>query len=306
MSEAVRVVELFAGIGGCAAALGGLATSSALGANQVVAAVDIHTAAMQVYRSNFAHPTLVKSIESLSVADARRWEADLWWMSPPCQPFTRRGLQRDDRDPRSRALLHLVDLIERVQPPMIALENVLPFENSACDHRLSRVLARHGYEKLTWRLCPSQWGIPNRRPRFYLAASRVGWRSDSPSSTRGFSLAEVLLVDPPDELGVDAALAAQYAGALHCVRANDPTAVTACFTRAYGRSPVRSGSYLVTDGGLRRFAPEEILRLLGFPAEFGLPGDWEPRRAWPLVGNSLSVPAVRAVLGHLVELPGTS
>jgi len=42
----------------------------------------------------------------------------------------------------------------------------------------------------------------------------------------------------------------------------------------------------------------EILRLLGFPAAFALP----PARsadAWALVGNSLSIPAVRHVLQEL-------
>ena len=78
--------------------------------------------------------------------------------------------------------------------------------------------------------------------------------------------------------------------------------VTACFTSAYGRSPVRSGSYLATAAGIRRFSPAEILRLLGFPADYELPPEMTLRNAWRLVGNSLSVPAVRTVLAAIPEL----
>jgi len=105
------------------------------------------------------------------------------------------------------------------------------------------------------------------------------------------------------ELRLDPRLADRYRHALDVVDPTDPKAVAACFTSAYGRSPVRSGSYLPAEGGgLRRFSPSEILRLLGFPEGFSLPPEMPPERAWPLVGNSLSVPAVRYVLSTLYHL----
>jgi hypothetical protein len=101
-------------------------------------------------------------------------------------------------------------------------------------------------------------------------------------------------------LELEPELAARYAGALHLVDANDETAVASCFTAAYGRSPVRSGSYLDLGAGrLRRFAPEEVLRLLGFPPGFGFPPGIPRQVAWRLAGNSLSLPAVQAVLASI-------
>jgi site-specific DNA-cytosine methylase len=88
------------------------------------------------------------------------------------------------------------------------------------------------------------------------------------------------------------------------VDAEDRSAETHCFTSAYGRSVVRSGSYLRTRAGVRRFSPHEIVRLLGFPEQYQLPEDWPARRLWPLVGNSLSVAAVRYVLRAIPELAG--
>jgi site-specific DNA-cytosine methylase len=97
-------------------------------------------------------------------------------------------------------------------------------------------------------------------------------------------------------------MARQYAGAIDVIDAADPHARCACFTAAYGRSPVRSGSYLATSGGLRRFSPQEILRLLGFPASFRLDLRLTREQAWRLVGNSLSVMAVTHVLSAIPGL----
>ena len=55
----------------------------------------------------------------------------------------------------------------------------------------------------------------------------------------------------------------------------------------------------IGDGRLRRFSPGEVLRLLGFPASFELPPDLPRDAAWRLVGNSLSLPPVSAVLGRV-------
>ena len=50
----------------------------------------------------------------------------MWLMSPPCQPFTRNNTtnSRDTNDPRSKAFIHLTDLLSqlRIPPQYIALE----------------------------------------------------------------------------------------------------------------------------------------------------------------------------------------
>ena len=115
-------------------------------------------------------------------------------------------------------------------------------------------------------------------------------------------LRDILDAEPRADLAVDTELLERYDGALHIVDADDPAALSACFTSAYGRSPVRSGSYLRTRDGVRRFSPAEILRLLGFPASYSLPSEMPHGKAWRLVCNSLSLPAVRTVLATIPEL----
>ena len=84
----MRCLELYCGIGGFAVAAQQLGW-------QVVRAVDINQRAAEVYRHNFDHVLETRTIESLSTSDLSATEADLWWMSPPCQPFTARGQRRD-------------------------------------------------------------------------------------------------------------------------------------------------------------------------------------------------------------------
>ena len=296
----LRVLELFCGIGGAAASLPPEA--------HVALAVDINTVALGVYRHNFPHAARAAAIESLSDELLARLDADLWWLSPPCQPFTRRGLQRDDRDPRCQALLALLPKIERHLPRFLALENVPGFAGSRTHGLLCEALARAGYDVAEELLCPSELGWPTRRRRLYLVASRAGLGARPAQVGPRVPLAACLehspTEPPPPELLLGPEIERHYRHALHVVDADDPEALTACFTSAYGRSPVRSGSYLPTPFGLRRFSPREILRCLGFPPGFNLPTHLATRQAWPLVGNSLAVPAVQAVLGRLGREPG--
>jgi site-specific DNA-cytosine methylase len=300
-----RVVELFCGIGGCAAALGGAATVSA--------ALDVNGLALAVYRHNFPHAATACAIESLRADDPRLAGADLWWMSPPCQPYTRRGKGLDVDDARSKGLLHLVELVACLRPPALALENVPEMRGSRGHARLREALDGAGYAVAERVLCPTQLGIPNRRRRFYLVASRDGLRGWA--AARGESsiapapppphtarpLASFLDAGDSADLTVPGEMLARYEHAVDVVEAADPAAVAATFTAAYGRSPVRAGSYLRRDGVVRRFSPAEVLRLLGFPASYRLPSELPRAVAWRLLGNSLSIPAVREVLSGLIE-----
>lgn len=293
----LRVLELYCGIGGCTAALGRAA--------EVVAAVDINRAALSVYGHNWPHPTLPATIESLPAASLDQWGADLWWMSPPCQPFTRRGLGRDDDDPRTQSLLELIRRLETSPPTYLALENVPGFCDSRTHDLLRTALDRLGYESQEQTLCPTSLGVPNRRRRFYLVAGRQPLKAmQSPPNTgeKQAPLRDFLDQKPAADLWVEPALVEQYRHAIDVVDPEDPEAVAACFTSAYGHSPIRSGSYLRTPSGLRRFSPTEILRLLGFPRSYALPPDLPRPAAWRLVGNSLSVPAVRHVLSAVPEV----
>lgn len=107
--EPLRVLELYSGIGGMHYAL----KESSVPA-EVVAAVDVNTTANEIYRHNFPKtPLLPKTIEGMTLQDFDKLNFDVILMSPPCQPFTRIGLQGDVADPRTKSFLYILELLPR-------------------------------------------------------------------------------------------------------------------------------------------------------------------------------------------------
>ncbi|XP_022620798.1 tRNA (cytosine(38)-C(5))-methyltransferase isoform X2 [Seriola dumerili] len=166
--ECLRVLELYSGIGGMHYAL----KESGI-PGQVVAAIDINTTANQIYRHNFPDtPLWNKTIEGIALDDFNKLSFDMILMSPPCQPFTRIGLQGDISDPRTKSFLYVLDLLPRLHrlPRFILLENVKGFESSAARELLVKTLTGCGYRFQEFMVSPTSVGIPNSRLRYFLIA----------------------------------------------------------------------------------------------------------------------------------------
>jgi site-specific DNA-cytosine methylase len=226
-------------------------------------------------------------------------------MSPPCTPFAQRGALRDLDDPRSDAIKHVIQAVAAIQPPLVCLENVVGFETSHAFESLHERWTKVGYFIQTCILCPSSLGWPNRRPRVYCIASLTPQPALALPTFKAQPLSQFIdhsiSPDTQPALWLDQETVDRYLDAMDRVSAND-SAVTACFAASYGKAIVRSGSYLETETGYRRFSPREVARLLGFGDDFLLPGKLSVQRQWHLLGNSLSLPAVRHVLnGFLAE-----
>jgi DNA (cytosine-5)-methyltransferase 1 len=295
----IRALELFCGIGGFAAATAGTKL-------RVAGAIDQSPAALDVYRLNFAgHDAWQLNLENVTAEELQVFGADFWWLSPPCQPYTVRGAGRDVEDPRALSFLRLLKILaampEDKLPTHLALENVEGFTRSEMRKRLVDLLSRRGFQIQECMLCPTELGVPMRRPRYYLMASRGRLSPpvvivDIPLRPLGDYLDGIDGNGIPDELHVAGDVLARFGKGFRIVDPKDPLAYTTCFTSGYGRSLMHAGSYLQCAGGVRRFAPEEIARLLHFPEGFRFPGRMTLRKKWHLVGNSLSVAAVRKVL----------
>ncbi|XP_034366876.1 tRNA (cytosine(38)-C(5))-methyltransferase isoform X2 [Arvicanthis niloticus] len=166
--EPLRVLELYSGIGGMHHAL----RESCIPAH-VVAAIDVNTVANEVYKHNFPHTHLLaKTIEGISLEEFDKLSFNMILMSPPCQPFTRIGLQGDMTDPRTNSFLYLLDILPRLQklPKYILLENVKGFEVSSTRGLLIETLEACGFQYQEFLLSPSSLGIPNSRLRYFLIA----------------------------------------------------------------------------------------------------------------------------------------
>ncbi|QDT07832.1 C-5 cytosine-specific DNA methylase [Rubripirellula lacrimiformis] len=226
-----------------------------------------------------------------------------WWLSPPCQPYCRRGTGDYVNDRRCDALLALIAWM-RAQPKRIpakiVIENVPLFASSSHADQLRDALCINGYRITEATLCPTQFGIPNRRLRYYMIANQSHQVSiDVPAdASLRFTIPDIL--DPMPNVDstrwISPQIANDYAAAMDVVDADDAAATSACFASGYGKSMIRSGSYVRHGERLRRFSPTEVSRLMGFSARFQFPPDLSDRKRWKMLGNSLSIPVVKSLL----------
>ncbi|KAI0369954.1 S-adenosyl-L-methionine-dependent methyltransferase [Pilatotrama ljubarskyi] len=169
----VKALEFYSGIGGLHRAL---AHSSVRGT--VVRAFDWDQAACRVYAANYG-PDVVQKVDigSLTAAELASLDAELWLLSPSCQPYTvLNPLAKGAEDPRAKSFIRLMEevLPELVRtnkhPQRLLVENVAGFETSSTRERLLATLRTLGYHTLELLITPLQFGIPNSRLRYYLLA----------------------------------------------------------------------------------------------------------------------------------------
>ncbi|MCX7982320.1 MAG: DNA cytosine methyltransferase [Syntrophales bacterium] len=296
----LRTIEFFSGIGGFAAAVSGTNL-------KIVTAFDQSPQARATYRLNFPrHPISARNLEHITKEEICELKSDFWWLSPPCQPYTVRGNRKDADDPRAASLKKLTVVLKELRedelPTYVALENVEGFVSSRMREWLIDILESRGFESREFFLCPTRFGVPMRRPRYYLLASRKGLRDITwPEGSFFRPLKDYLEYWEPERVPPDLllspAIVEKFGRGFHIIDPENEGAYATCFTSAYGHFYMRSGSYLKTPKGVRFFSPTEIMRLLGFPDSFSFPSSLSMRHRWRLLGNSLSVTVVR----HLLE-----
>ncbi|KAF9898568.1 tRNA (cytosine-5-)-methyltransferase, partial [Lobosporangium transversale] len=165
-----RVLEFYSGIGGMHYAF-----NESGHKGEILKAFDINTTANEVYAHNHGKQQLAqRNIEAVPVEFYDKQQADVWLMSPPCQPYTRTGNQEGSKDNRAKSFLYLMDILPKLQHPpnYILLENVKGFEESDSRDLLVEALTTNGYEFQELLITPLQIGIPNSRMRYYCLARK--------------------------------------------------------------------------------------------------------------------------------------
>ncbi len=169
-------IDLFSGCGGLT-----------LGLKQaqfnVLAAIEIEDKACRVYAAN--HPEvllidkdirMVQPFELLHSLSLKPGHLDLLAGCPPCQGFSRIRLLNSSklrRDKRNVLIDEFARFVAAFQPKFVMMENV---PGLAAYHRFQtfvRSLRRSGYHVIVEVLDASAFGVPQRRKRLVLLASRV-------------------------------------------------------------------------------------------------------------------------------------
>lgn len=185
----VRFVDAFSGCGGLSLGL----TQAGM---EPVLAIEAHADAFATYKRNIITrlktqanwvpdiPISAHEVGSLLTnyrgeLERLRGKIELLAGGPPCQGFSANG-RRNPEDPRNELAARYLDLVDILRPPLLLLENVRGFTNLAradgqafSDYIRAELEAR-GYDVWGELLEASEWGVPQKRLRFFLIAVPKG------------------------------------------------------------------------------------------------------------------------------------
>jgi tRNA (cytosine38-C5)-methyltransferase len=256
-------------------------------------------------------------------------------MSPPCQPYTRGGLQKDITDMRAKSFVYLMERILpnlTHKPKYIFVENVKNFETSQSRDLLVRTLIELNYTFQEFLLSPTQINVPNERLRYYLCAKLVELRiHEAPPLRTEFPtintrnvvssrLGDYLIETTDSELFIPDEILSKNKGYRFDI-VNQDSNRSSCVTKGYGYLSHMKGTgpLLATreidpnheidwqDANtllplrLRWLHPTEIANLSGFPPTFSFPSRLTLLQCHKLLGNSLNVTVVSHLMTHMLN-----
>ncbi|CAH2090853.1 unnamed protein product [Euphydryas editha] len=329
-----RILELYSGIGGMHCAWNGSGLDG-----EIILAVDINNVANEVYKCNFPDtPLSNRNIQSLTAEYIKDLNVNTILMSPPCQPFTRTGKYLDESDTRTSSFLYLIELLVHLDNiEYILMENVKGFECSTVRNLFINKLKECNFDYQEFLLCPSSFGVPNSRLRYYCTARRkiTEWHfrrkeeiiTSLPNDYGDpIALREVIENNVPEKYLVSDKLLKRANIMDICCK--DSTR-SCCFTKAYTHYVEGTGS-VYTDASpeevedclksanifdyksnefvetikqlkLRFFTPNEVLSIMMFPKNYSFPENITTKQCYRLLGNSVNVKVISELLKILFE-----
>lgn len=238
-------------------------------------------------------------------------EADIWAAGFPCQDLSlaRMGKRSGLRGSQSGLFHDFMSLVGDRSPRGIILENVHGLLSSHGGRDFSIVLKtldELGYG-VAWRVLNSKdFGVPQQRRRVYIVAlhrdargagevlfePQCGdWNSTKgrPNGEKSPSVFQTILGDPSQGPLVKSIA--------HCIYAESARHTGTDWSRNYVWYP---------DGRVRRFTPNEVERVQGFPEDWTLPKDSDARQAdridslrYHAIGNAVTPPVAEWVGSRL-------
>jgi DNA (cytosine-5)-methyltransferase 1 len=194
-------VDLFCGAGGLTQGL------RQAGYN-VLGAVELDSLASRTFRLNHRRVHLwemdirqLTGTEMLRVLDLKRGEIDLLAACPPCQGFsamrTKNGT-RWNRDARNDLIFDVLRLIRSLRPVSVMLENVPRLAENRRFKTFQKKLKSLGYQ-IRWDILNTvNFGVPQRRRRLVLLASRQAVPDFAPNDSKQKTVREFIeMLSPP-------------------------------------------------------------------------------------------------------------
>lgn len=330
----IRVVDLFCGCGGLT--LGILEACRALEYKFVpVLGADLDSVALEVYKKNF-HPENVISEPIETYVDGEIGDkisqkeksflkmvgtVDILIGGPPCQGNSDLNNHTRRTDPRNLLYLRMIRCAEILKPEYLLIENVPGVQHDT--HNVvdiaTETLSEMGYRVDSGVITMSEIGVPQRRKRFFLIASRsknVSLQNaicahTSEEKSLGWALEDLLDIDADSVFDTPANSSATNKRRIDYLFDNDiydlPNSERPdchrlkkhSYTSVYGRmywdipSPTITGGFGSNGQGRfvhpkkrRTITPHEAARLQFFPDYFDF-SDVKRRELQQIIGNAV-------------------
>jgi len=299
MKENLKIIDLFAGIGGIRLGF------EEYGCEAVFSS-EWDRYAQKMYEANFGEQPFG------DINDAKPNEVpdhDILLAGFPCQPFSIAGKQLGFADTRGTLFFNIEAILEAKRPQAFLLENVKRLRTHDKGRTLAVILEKLkglGYTVYHKVLNTLDYGMPQKRERIYIVGFLEPIAFKFPRPIKPYKpLSEILDKDEdvPENFFLSDRLKEKR---MKAVKPNPPypsiwheniggnisALPYSCALRAGG-----SYNYLVVNG-IRRLTGREMLRLQGFPEDFIINIPYTQVRK--VAGNSVTVPVIKAIAGEMM------
>jgi len=169
----MKTVDLFCGVGG-------LSHGFVLEGMDVVAGIDVDPACRYPYEQNNGAVFLQKDVKAFSAKELNALYGNskikILAGCAPCQPFSTYAQRYESDGPEGRwgLLYHFARLIREAKPELVTMENVPTVVQHSVFHDFVSELKKRRYHVWYSVVDSANYGVPQRRRRLVLLASKLG------------------------------------------------------------------------------------------------------------------------------------
>jgi DNA (cytosine-5)-methyltransferase 1 len=321
ISEKLKFIDLFCGMGGFRLALSSLNTSC-------VFSSDIHPQARSVYALNFQE---LPHGDITAISEKDIPEHDILCAGFPCQAFSKAGKMKGFEDSRGTLFFDIARIVKEHHPKILLLENVknlLIHDHGNTFDVIKSVLQSMNYHLDYQVLNASDFGVAQHRERLVIIANNIGKHFDFSLLRKmpRVSMCDVLsdrgssyLYEYDYTLLPQNHIKQQSSGLIFCGYRNKNIRITGVkpdtihLSRVHKQpnriyhidglhptlsSQESSGRYFVKDDfGVRKLSVQDCLILMGYPSGYRcLPN---MTSMYSRIGNSICVPMFEEIFKEI-------
>lgn len=308
MDKNVRIIDLFAGIGGIRRGFENVSNGDV----SCVFTSEWDKFAQQTYSANYPDETIHGDITLINPITIP--SHDILLAGFPCQPFSQAGLKKGFADTRGTLFFHIEEILRVKKPQAFLLENVKQLKTHDKGRTLTTIiehLKMIGYSNVQYKVLRARdFGLPQNRERIYI----VGFLDDTvrfdfpePICTPT-SVGAILESEVDDKYTISDKLWEGHQRRKIANKANGKGFGYGLFnsvseyTNTISARYYKDGSEILIeqkDKNPRKLTPREAARLQGFPESFVIPVS--DNQAYKQFGNSVAVNVVQRVAEQMLK-----